>query len=522
MGYIDNLIQFSAGSKALASEVNQNFEVLKNAVNDSVKKDGSVAFIAEVAGVTPTKIQSIATKGYVDSSSNKLLSQCVNLARTTNGQADFITVGSGLKPKILALTTNLTGNCQYKDIQNKFSINSDVDLPNNAPINRRSTIIYKNWTDNPAWAYACQRQQWGEVFDSSKNLLMDFSSSLTLDKYGNTVTVLGNPTLSGDKYVGDGTGDGLKITSIVSLGSDKWCIEGKFKFNNTNASMSLIEGINGSYYSIRLIRNSSNRLELYASSNSSTYNIANVVLGSKADWSTSTEYYIKLKVTGTQYIASWSTDGITYTDDLTVTSSLNIAGFDSNGLVFGIDGFNNTLSFNGTMDDLRVTIGNTRADGEAFTPDAYWYDTANKIMKYGSPASWTELSECVALGEVTTNATTVISAVSYALNGKAISPILTGTNNTILNFNDNIGHTNKRVIVRSRFNAGYQWSYQSLGWVTNHYGYSPNVKNDLASSAGMYTSSNYVAAGSIQGLLSFPDGSHSTGDVQIIVERIDS
>lgn len=450
MGYIDNLIQFSAGSKALASEVNQNFETLKNAVNDSVKKDGSVAFIAEVAGITPTKIQSIATKGYVDSSSNKLSSQCVNLAKTTNGQADFITVGSGLKPKILALTTNLTGNCQYKDMHNKFSINSDVDLPNNAPINRRSTIMYKNWTDNPAWAYSCQRQQWGEVFDVSKNLLMDFSSSLTTDKYGNTVNIIGNPTLSGGKYVGDGTGDGLKITTIASLGSDKWCIEGKFKFNNTNARMFLFRG--KSTYSVYLERNASNKLSLSLSSNGSSWDISSSVLGSKADWSTSTEYYIKLKFTGSAYIVSWSTDGVSYTDDITVTSSSIVASLTA--LLFGISEDESNFSLNGTMDDLRVTIGNIRADGEAFTPDVYWYDTANKIMKYGSPASWAELSECVAFGEVTTNANTVVSAVSYALNGRAQSQMLSMlAGGNVYSFAHNICATSRTRCVAIALNS---------------------------------------------------------------------
>jgi hypothetical protein len=241
---------------------------------------------------------------------------------------------------------------------------------------------------------------------------MDFSSSLTLDKYGNTVTVLGNPTLSNGKYVGDGTGDGLKCTTITSLGSDKWCIEGKFKFNNTNSSMMLFRS--KTTFGLGLYRNASNKLELLLSSNGSSFDIANTVLGTKADWSTSTEYYLKLKFTGSAYIVSWSTDGITYTDDLTVTSSLIVANITA--LLFGIDYNESSLSLNGTMDDIRVTIGNIRADGEAFTADAYWYDTANKIMKYGSPASWTELSECVALGEVTTNASAVVSAVSYPLN----------------------------------------------------------------------------------------------------------
>ena len=379
-----------------------------------MKKDGSVAFTGAVSGVDPTLSTHLSTKNYVDNTYRGLTAQSVNIAKTTNGQADFISAGTGLKARILAATTNLIGNGQYKDKLSKFQLTTDFDTAETAIANRRSTLMYKNWSTTGVFDYTCQRPQWGNTFDVSKNLLMDFSSSLTLDKYGNTVTVLGNPTLSGGKYVGDGTGDGLKCTTITSLGSGTWCLEGKFKFNNTNTSMMLFRSkIN---FGLILYRNAPNTLGIELSSNGSSPDIASNIQGSKTDWNTSTEYYIKLKFTGSQYIVSWSTDGVNYTDDITITSSAIVANITA--LLFGIEYDESTRSLNGTMDDLRVTIGNTRADGGVFTPDAYWFDTANKVMKYGSPASWAELPECVALGEVTTNASAVIDYKSYALNGR--------------------------------------------------------------------------------------------------------
>lgn len=394
---LNGLPAYTNGDRVIVSKSTQDGLIEANTTTTEVNY---------LSGVTAN------VQNQIDSVVSGFVPQSVNLAATTSGQADFITAGTGLKARILASATNLVGNGQYKDKLSKFAFTTDFDTTETAIANRRSTLMYKNWSTTPAFHYTNQRPQWGPIFDVSKNLLMDFSSSLTTDKYGNTVTVLGNPTLTGGKYVGDGTGGGLKITSITSLGSAKWCIEGKFKFNNTTASMILFRGKTNA--SFGLSRESSNKLGLYLSSDGSTFNIANASLGAKADWNTSTEYYIKLKFTGSAYIVSWSTDGITYTNDITVTSSLIVANITA--LLFGFNYDESTWSLNGTMDDLRVTIGNIRADGEAFTPDAYWYDTANKIMKYGSPASWTELPECVALGEVTTNASAVVSAVSYPLN----------------------------------------------------------------------------------------------------------
>lgn len=516
MSYIDNLIQFAAGSKALASEVNQNFEALKTAVNNSVKKDGSIPFTAEVEGVTPTKTQSIATKGYVDSSSGKLFNQCVNVARIVNGQADFISSGSGLKPRILALAINLIGNGQYKDRQNKFSFVSDIDLPDNAPASRRSTIIYKNWSTTPVYDYANQRPQFDSTFDITKNLLVDFTGGNANDKYGNILTTVGSPTYTGDKFNSNGT-TGLKY-AIPSLGQENWSIEGKFKFNNTTASFQLFDtDLN---VAIVVYRTSANKLGLYLSTDGANSNIANNILGTKTDFDTTTEYFIRLTFDGLAYKLAWSTTGLagSYTTEITVVSALKIASGLGN-IRFGMSS-GGTSNLAGTMDNLRVTVGNIRVDGEAFTPDAYWFDNANKVMKYGSPASWAEVQEAVPLGEITTNGSAVTSAVSYALNGRAISPILAGTNNTTLNFADNLGIENKKVSVRSRFNAGYQWSYQQrFSDGANLYGYSPTVKNSLLSSAEMNPSSNYVAYAGYQGFNSYPAGTHSTGDVQIIVER---
>jgi len=455
--------------------------------------------------------------------------QSVNLAKAVNGLADFITAGTGLKARILASATNLVGNGQYKDRLSKFQFTTDFDTTSETGPNRRSILFYKNWSSTPIFDYTCQRPQWGNTFDVSKNLLMDFSSSLTTDKYGNTVTVLGNPTLSGGKYVGDGTGDGLKVTTLTSLGKGMWCIE-FYQSNNADGTLyTITQGEN--QFSIKLDKTVANKYALYLSSNGSSFDIANGTLSNSA-FTGNTLRHIAIQFDGSYY--RLYVDSVLETS---VTSGALITNLGS--LNFGINYNGTANSLNGTFDDIRATIGNVRYGIPAsasigssdfippavgtLIPDAYWYDTANKIMKYGSPANWTELPECVPLGEVVTNATAVVSAVSYALNGRAISPILTGANNTVLNFNDNLGHANKRVAVRSRFNSSYQWSYQSGVFSSpSTFGYSPTVKNDLVSSAELKTASGVVGNGDVIGYNSFPVGNQSTGEVQIIVERIDS
>jgi hypothetical protein len=78
MTLIGDLIQFVSGTKALSSEVNQNFADIKTAHNDlegkAIKKDGSVAFTGAInagsqkltALATPTADTDGATKKYVD------------------------------------------------------------------------------------------------------------------------------------------------------------------------------------------------------------------------------------------------------------------------------------------------------------------------------------------------------------------------------------------------------------------------------------------------------------------------
>lgn len=200
-----------------------------------------------------------------------------------------------------------------------------------------------------------------------ENLLMDFSNSLTEDKYGNTPTIIGSPTLAGGKFVSNGI-TAIKITSAVAnLGTGLWTLEFASKFNNISGA-SLIHS--KSLYGLELDK-SGNRLVLYLGSTSTTWDISGSggITGIKSDWNTTTEYYFRFKFTGTQYIVEWSDDGgVTWTVDITITSSV-VVYTGGLGLLFGIYQDEVANPINGTIDNVRITIGRARSGNEPFVTE---------------------------------------------------------------------------------------------------------------------------------------------------------
>lgn len=198
------------------------------------------------------------------------------------------------------------------------------------------------------------------IKDKAKNVLMNFASSLTSDAYGNTVVTLGNPTLVGGKYVGDGTGDGLLVTSITTLGAGLWTIEGRFKANSLSVNQSILYSTN--IYGIGVYLSTAGKITMSLSSNGTTNNIVSAQAGSTT------------LVAGTEYHVAIVFDGNTYKVyvngvlDNTVTSAINIYS-SLTSLTFGIYSDGTSSALNGTIDDLRITVGQARYTSN-FTPPA--------------------------------------------------------------------------------------------------------------------------------------------------------
>jgi hypothetical protein len=438
-----------------------------------MKKNASTAFTAVPIGssvFTLTDDKNFVQRSHINPNNfyNDLCPQCVNFAGT------ILTI-SNSRPALDGASVPIVGNTQYKGLQTQFTVSSTIELPI-AP-NGLRTVILKNpatadLTQAANVAYACQKPQRSDIFDSTKDALLTFSSTIS-DAYGNTVTTIGNPAVSGGKYVGDGTGDGFKITTITVLDrgispyNQSWCIEGKFKFNTNNTLYYLMS--TKATYGFRLTRNASNKLQLYVSSNGSSWNEVNGTEGSKSNYNTSSEYHICLTFSGGVY--NLTVDG---TQDLNVTGKNAVydrATTGIGGLVFGINPDESTNSLAGTMDNIRVTLGNLRYVASGFTPeadpsaDAWWFDTKNRIMKCGGGTTWTEYESAVAVGEIITAANVCTNVYSYATNGRLtqrIAGVYNNTNNAISHYlgTDNVYLKGEYINARGTTNLAYRSGYR--------------------------------------------------------------
>ena len=181
-------------------------------------------------------------------------------------------------------------------------------------------------------------------------LYIPFTGGTAADPLGvYTLTTIGSPTYTGDKFNSNGN-SGLSY-NITSLGEGTWCIQGKFKSTNTSTRQTLFHTANN--YGITLIKQTDNKLRAYVSSNNSSWNVA--ITGTKADWGTSTDYYIRMRYDGAHYYVDWSADGDSWTNDISITSSTNVYSA-IDGIIFGLN-YSAIYPLIGTMDDLYVSIG---------------------------------------------------------------------------------------------------------------------------------------------------------------------
>lgn len=320
-------------------------------ISNFVKKDGSVDFTAEQKGVTPTSSNGLATKGYIDNAIPNLATKfAINFGNVdSSGNADLLSYsGTTLSFKVGGSYSNLA--LTYADKAQEILTN----LLNITGLSTNGTFqIIKEKSSSIAQAVSIP------VYE--KDLYSDFSQGNANDNYGLHIpTSIGSPTYTNNKFNSNGT-TGLNYP-ISTFGNDAWCIQSKFKLGAVGTAKTLFQRLlTASLPTLEMT--TANKLALSASSNNSSNDIGNGVLGTKSDWGTSIEYYIRCRFTGTQYLVDWSTDynpitGIgTWTNDIAINSSTSIYNGIAN-LYFGISAAS-TVPWNGTMDDLQVTIGNS-------------------------------------------------------------------------------------------------------------------------------------------------------------------
>lgn len=133
--------------------------------------------------------------------------------------------------------------------------------------------------------------------------------------------VVGTPTVNKQLAQDFTTSNYLQMPfSFNSLvGSSSWEVVGKFKITTASKWNPIYGGTNATYL-LDIFVNTSNKFAISLSSNGKSYNIANEIAGTHTV-AANKYYWVKLKFTGTQYILSYSTDGSTFTNDITVEST---------------------------------------------------------------------------------------------------------------------------------------------------------------------------------------------------------
>lgn len=149
----------------------------------------------------------------------------------------------------------------------------------------------------------------------------------------------GSLTKSGNIISGFSTSNYGEIPNVFAPANNPWEINCKFTTGNdvTTTIQALIAGLSNHFGPIEFqIR--SGKFWLALSSGTSSLDITDGVSGSH-ELDINTTYFVKIKFTGSQYIVSYSTDGTTYTNDISVTSSTSIyASRIGLGIDYGLSG----------------------------------------------------------------------------------------------------------------------------------------------------------------------------------------
>ena len=168
-----------------------------------------------------------------------------------------------------------------------------------------------------------------------------------------------------------------------------------------NVNQSMLGGCDSfDYYGIVLSIQAGGKLALGASNTGTGWNLINLVNGTII-YNTNTTYFFKLEYTGTQYIASWSTDGQSWTPDITIEQSAGAAirSFCIGNTLYSASAqqpwlgtidikecyikINNELVWLGTQNLIKNTNGHIYYDIAQKPTADYLYNTYGACWAYG-------------------------------------------------------------------------------------------------------------------------------------------
>lgn len=415
-------------------DIDSDYEVIYDASQAAPKQRKILTRIPQVP------IRQVALAGNVDS----------------NGYANFLTTGSGLRPGLLATSVALalTYAVGFDDLGEKNyyeRIAADVSdiLGADLPVNNTS-YIFKNI--GGVWGNVLVPPDYAYAFDKTRGVLFNFegadASTTMLDDFGNTWTAVGNAQIDTAQFkfgtsslLLDGTGDYIENTSIKTVGQDSWEMSCWFRANafpGAGSYAMLGSFTNSGGFGIRMaIFNNAGlthlRLNISQGGTAHDINIEGTTNLSTATWYKARLVFDALGGTYKYYL---SNNGAAETQEVSSASTLRTCGNFSTCRI----GANQaaTEPFNGWIDAFRLvrcaTI-NTPETPSASAPTItdypyYWFDIPAMVMKEITSASGAAgvnpgMTARIRLfvGECDTSGVAVTAAKSYALRGQSMTTI---------------------------------------------------------------------------------------------------
>ena len=207
--------------------------------------------------------------------------------------------------------------------------------------------------------------QYGAAFDKTQNLLCNFQgtngATTTTDDFGNTF-LLTNATISTAQFkfgssslLFNGTTAYAQTADITTLGAGSWEVPVWFRTTSLAAYQSVLTFANAGGYGLNVGLRTTGLLEISASSNGTSYNIASAAAGATT-LAINTWYRLRVvfdALAGT-YRMYLSNNGALEVQDYTVSSSLKICSFTSARI-----GTNSAASANWFVGNMQ-TVGISR------------------------------------------------------------------------------------------------------------------------------------------------------------------
>lgn len=468
----------------------------------------------------------------------------------------FIHTNNGASPLILSIADGFN---EYGAVDHILAIKEDtpleprgwVDSPPYSPIYR--FLILEDdgtWRIESSPFYTTNEQLGGQISSSNPLSLQYFEpvidGAYTLSK-GVTTSYSG----MGTKL--DNTSTLVCNYNSISFGGTDHCTFRSFQMgktftiyvnvNPTNLSAARVILANASAaYSFRLnIAATTGKLLLYASSNGSSFNLANGV--SSTNGIPAGQYSDIKIVYDLQYIKVYINDNLEINKAATapIHTAVGASAYTTRGLRFGADSAGtaatmfvgemtgiflmNNIVWDGVRPIPEIVPNQSEHISQSITDDLkmYWFDTMTMRMYRYMPkvVAGSQYQFWQDMGSSTPVKGIMIEKYNLVMFGTTYTAIIRPiSNNTSYSFNDNLGTVLKDMTIYTRQSPAYSWTQANKQFRSYHYGYQPVIVDDMNVKAYQPASSAYTGTGVDQGEDAFGTGNNTAAEMFVVVRRL--